>query len=231
MMTNQFKTNVLIAPPDAYAAVFFCPGQAQYSRLKDCMQTDKPISASTYKRSGAEVEIDTGWLQPHVVRCGEGAKGPVVMSYQQPARRQILVHLKGTEPTKLTLPLPGLVLAGVGQSYHIFAIREQEFSPKAQLFYAPFPNVGTNARICFGRNKVPQATPQSMDEVWKLIFDSPFNSDQMQNKSLAENEDVRRMLKRVAKDKPESYPLDDLVSYGNYRSTVTDLWESLTQSH
>lgn len=225
---NQSKTNALIAPPGANRAVFFCPGQMYYSRLQDNMQTDKPISASTFKRSGAEVEIDSGWLSPHIVRVGEGPKGSIVLSYKEPARRQILVQIKGTEPTKLTLPLPGLILAGVGPSYHIFAITDKEFSPNSQLYYAPFPNVDSKGRICFGSNKVERTSPQGMDEVWSVFFASPFNSDQMQNKSLAHSADVRLMLKKVAKAKPEAYPLDDLVSYTRYSTTVTDLWKDMT---
>lgn len=226
---SESTNSVLIAPIGAERAIFFCQGQIFYSRLSGNTQTDKPISANTYKRSGAEVEIDTGWLSPHIVRCGEGPKGQIVLSYKEPARRQILVHIKGTEPTKLTLPLPGLILAGVGASYHIFAIREQEFSPNAQLFYAPFPNVDSRGRICFGGNRVEKTSPQGMDEVWRLFFASPFNADQMQNKSLEQNTDVRLMLKKVAREKPETYPLGDLVPFSHYRATVTDLWRDLTR--
>lgn len=226
---NTFKTDVLIAPPGATDAVYFCPGQLYHSSLRNSMQTEKPISANTYKLSGAEVEIDTGWLPPHIVRCGEGPKGAVVMSYQPPARRQILVHLKGTQPTKLTLPLPALVLAGVKSNYFIFATKGDDFSPKAQLFFAPLPNVGANAKICFGANQVPTAGPQTLTEVWQLIFESPFNADQSQNKSLAQSEDVRLMLKKVARDKPDVYPLDDLVQFGSYRQTVAEVWEDLTR--
>lgn len=228
MQTDPLKTKVLVAPPEATAAVFFCPGQLYFAQLRDSMQSIKPISANTFKLAGSEVEIDTGWLPPHVVRCGEGPRGAVVMSYMRPERREILVHFKGTEPTKLQLPLPGLILAGCGQSYRVFALREPDFRPSAKLFHAPLPNIDANGKLCFGRNKVPQASPQTMGEVWQLFFDSPFNADQMQNKSAANMEDVRKSLRRVAREKPDSYPLDDLVPYGIYGSTVEDFWKTIT---
>ena len=143
-------------------------------------------------------DIDTGWLSPGVVRCAETMKGTMALSYRPPARATILLDGRRGKTQELVLPLPGLVMIGLESKYYLWAVKGTDFHPAAPLFNAPLPNINTDASICFGSNKLPRATGQSMAKVWELFWASPFSDHAVQGKSLANLKDIRPAIRALA---------------------------------
>ncbi len=110
----------------------------------------------------------------------------------------------------ITVPLPGLVFAGVHTTYYVWALQEDGFVSSASLFRAPLPNVSSDGHICFGSNHAPGVTWQTIDVAWRLFIDSPFNADMVGGKSVSFAQDVRHQLLTLAAAKATIYPVDDL---------------------
>ena len=160
--------------------------------------------------------IDSGWLEPGVVRWGVSQKGSWSVQLIHPERERTLLFERTTDgdliPDHLTLRLPPLVMIGINATYHLWALRETEVHARTPLYYAPFPNVYGNAHICFGSNTVAPVEQDGMRQALKLFCEAPFGQTSIQNKSERHPQDVRRMLKEVA-DSGSAYPVEDLIPY------------------
>jgi hypothetical protein len=67
---------------------------------------------------------------------------------------------------------------------------DEASNPNTSLAVAPLPNVGSR-KICFGQNEVPETQPSMLQDVWKLIFDAPFNGDHSTGRCRTVREGVR----------------------------------------
>lgn len=98
-----------------------------------------------------------------------------------------------------------------------------------KLSVAPLPNIGgnSNGKICFGSNEVPEARVETLDEVWKLIFNTPFNRDHSGQKCQSSQADVRHLLFALAKKNAKRFPNSELLEIN---ATVGDLWAQAVKS-
>lgn len=155
---------------------------------------------------------DSGWLPPHILRCGAGGAGPFVVAWIPPGRHLVPLTPPGDGPVQwITVPLPGLVLAGANSAYSLWAVTTPTFDPAAPAFYPPVPNIFDSGGICWGANTPPPATPQNVPAVWELYRTAPFNKNAGANRSQAEPADVRRQLLALAAAEAAVYPPADLV--------------------
>ncbi len=130
--------------------------------------------------------------------------------------RKHRLHLLGEnadEPQVITSPLPALVFAGVHTTYYVWALKSDHCNPSAPLFQVPLPNVYPDGHICFGTNRPPEASAQTLKEAWLLFIKSPFNQDMAAGRSEEYPHDVRRQLLALAKAKASRYPVEDLMPY------------------
>jgi len=172
------------------------------------------------------MEVDTGWVQPGVLRCGFCAQGDWFV-YGVPARKvEIAVQMEGGRDRKLELAIPATLMFGLGAQYFLWAVRAGGVTEHSPLFNAPFPNVHDSGLICWGQNTPPRAHHTRAQEAWELFFASGFNKDLANNKSQKFKDDVRRMLARVARKKLEHYPEEDLIPSGRQRSIRSVLHEA-----
>ena len=192
------RTPRLTPIPGAQAAISIVPGQYYAQYIDGEQEHIKPISPATAHAILRNEDIDTGWLSPGVVRCAETMKGTMALSYRPPARATILLDGRRGKTQELVLPLPGLVMIGLESKYYLWAVKGTDFHPAAPLFNAPLPNINTDASICFGSNKLPRATGQSMAKVWELFWASPFSDHAVQGKSLANLKDIRPAIRALA---------------------------------
>lgn len=80
-------------------------------------------------------------------------------------------------------------------------------SSKTRLAVAPLLNIGgMQGKICFGWNEVPETHPSTLAEVWRLIFETPFNHDNVNDKCVSEPTDVRNLLVSLAQERPKKFP-------------------------
>ncbi|MFL6284460.1 MAG: hypothetical protein ACJ74Q_15050 [Pyrinomonadaceae bacterium] len=226
--TARAKTPRLTPVPGAQAAIVIVPGQYYAQYLDGAAEHIKPISPATAHAILRNEDIDTGWLSPGVVRCAETMKGMMALSYRPPSHAKILLDGRRGKTDELTVPLPGLVMIGLETKYYLWALNTPNFDPGAQLFNTPLPNINSDASICFGANKLPRASGQSMSKVWDLFWASPFSDHSVQGKSLANLNDIRPAIRSLASSRATEYPSADLVRH-NHGTTVTRAWDSLVR--
>lgn len=114
---------------------------------------------------------------------------------------------------QLEVPLPACVFTGCGRSYWIWAVKEAEVTPLSVLYHAPFSNVGGSGGICFGANRLPEASATTILQAFQLFLESPFNGHQASRKSRRHLGDIRYLLRELAETHATEFPLDDLFQF------------------
>ncbi len=174
----------------------------------------KGLSAQTLRAAFVEEPVDSGWLPQGVVRWGSGPAGTFIVKYIPPGKQQLHFSTQNpAEPLIIAPVLPALVFAGVQSTYYVWALPTASYSGQAPLCHAPFPNVYPDGHICFGSNRPPGISWQTVDEAWQLFVASSYNADMVQGKSQTFPDDVRRQLVAVASLEASHYPQDDLKPY------------------
>lgn len=211
-------------PPDADAALYFLPGQYLFETFGETRQGLKALSSVQVTRAFRDLQTDTGWIDRRVLRYREATDGNAILSYLPAGLRTITVAFPGDRIETLTLPLPTLILLGKGKDYYLWATSTSKVTPSSRLAVAPLPNIGSG-KICFGKNEVPETHPSSLQAIWKLIFDAPFNGDHSTGRCQTEN-DVRDLLAKLAADQLKKFPATQLITSS---STIEDAWESIVE--
>ncbi len=114
------------------------------------------------------------------------------------------------EPEAWRIPLPGLVFAGRGYDYSVWAVPERPARRDQQLYMAPCPNVGTDG-VCRGNAPFPQAATTTIYQAVEAFFGSRFNRDLSNQKSRAYPTCILDQWRALHQAGANSYPLDDLV--------------------
>jgi hypothetical protein len=163
-------------------------------------------------------EVDTGWIQQGIIRCGYCAQGDW-FAYAAPSKKvEIKIIMDSGRTRKLEVPVPPTLMLGIGAQYFLWAIPASGLTEYSSLYNAPFPNIHDGGLICWGQNTPPAAHHKNAKTAWDLFFASGFNKDLADNKSMKFKDDVRRMLARVARQKLKSYPEEDLVPSRHQRN-------------
>lgn len=217
--------NRLQVPVDASAALYFLPGQYLFANIKDSSVTLKALSSDQVARAFRRVHTDTGWLGRRVLRYREAPEGNSIVSYEPAAIRKVIVAFSDKGLVELSVPLPPLILLGKGREYYLWASASSHTSANTNLAVAPLPNIGSG-KICFGKNEVPKTHPSTLSEVWKLIFDTPFNADHTSERCLSEPKDVRELLGKLAAEKAKKFPKSELLVSS---TTIDDAWETIVE--
>ena len=216
-------------PPDASAALYFLPGQYLFKHFDDGKETAKALSSEQVAFAFRDFHTDTGWLDRRVLRYREAPEGNAVLSYEPAGVRGIFVERDNGEVQRLTLALPTLILLGKGKDYFLWATSGRRVTAKTKLAVAPLPNTGAGlqGKICFGKNEVPESKAETLHSVWNLIFNTPFNRDQANNKCHSEPTDVRKLLFRIAKESSKTFPSAQLLTSS---TTVEDAWSTIVEN-
>lgn len=223
-MDNNPRLN---APPDAAGALYFLPGQFLFVRFEDGREVAKALSSDSIARAFREYRTDTGWVERRILRYREQPEANYLISIEPARVRTIFVETSNGEVREINVPLPTLVLFGKGREFYLWAAKGRIVTPKSRLSLAPLPNLGGDlqGKICFGKNEVPECRAKTIDSVWNLIFDAPFNADHASNKCLSEPKDVRRLLFALAQRKARSFPAKELLET---TTTIEQLWARAT---
>ncbi len=217
--------NIYKVPPDASAALYFLPGQYLFADLKESSVALKALSSDQVARAFRKVHTDTGWLGRRVLRYREAPEGNAIISYEPAAIRKITISFADRGLVGLTVALPPLILLGKGFEYYLWAAASTQVTANTKLAVAPLPNIGSG-KICFGKNEVPETHPSTLGNVWKLIFDAPFNADHSGERCLSEPQDVRELLWKLAADKVKKFPKSELVLSS---TSIDDAWETIVE--
>ena len=193
------------------------PGQYVLHYVDGKEEVFRGTSAARLAQAFGAQSVDSGWLPFGVCRWGRQPAGDWMVRWYPPAR--YLLHMGNpAHPGTFTqeVALPGMVFAGIGSTYYVWAAKELTCGPDTQLFAAPLPNVYQDGRICYGSNTPPAVSADawsSIETAWQLFVATPFIGDLSSGKSRAHPGDVRPSLAHVARSAALQYPLDDLFPY------------------
>lgn len=208
-------------------------GQFLFHYAQDGQEYHKPIGPAALRTVFSGQPVDSGWMPPGVVRWGDGIHGTYVVMWIAPAKHtiQVLMPAAGADKKEsaeeIAVYLPGMVFAGRGTKWYLWATKGREFSPSSEVLEAPLPNVHLGGPICWGDNKVPEANGSTIREAWELFISSPFNDHLAGGRSKAFPNDVRGQLTKLAKAKRE-YPLNDLVKTTRWGSIADAVSGTIT---
>lgn len=82
-------------PPDADAALYFLPGQYLFETFGETRQGLKALSSVQVTRAFRDLQTDTGWIDPRVLRYREATDGNAILSYLPAGLRTITVAFPG----------------------------------------------------------------------------------------------------------------------------------------
>lgn len=189
---------------DAFASLHFLPSGDYLFVDYTGGQRAKFLTVETVAAAFTSLGIDTGWIPAGLVRHGHGPRGPWYV-YSAPAQKVEIV----LQDRRFEVPVPRTVLLHVGRTAWVWALKTSSFDPDALAFAVPLPNVHGDGKVCWGQNTAPDANPSKARAAWQMFFDTPFNLDLENRKSLAHPNDVTVQL--AAQEGKSKYPLADLV--------------------
>lgn len=234
---SQIENQNFFAPPeDAKAVLFFLEGHYQLNYREGYVERTKFLSPAQIGRAFSTRDaFDSGWLETFVLRFAQEKKTHKILSLLPAGRRKIFI----TDPRsrderetddessedsilELEVPLPTLLLLGSGQSYYLWATLDKTVNQKSKICAAPFPNLDSSGGICFGRNTAPECRLDTIEKVWRLILDSPFNNHQAANRCRTHETDAREFLFWLNGKK--TFSKNALIKTEH---TVAELWQSV----
>ncbi len=234
---SQIENQNFFAPPaDAKAALFFLEGHYQLNWRMGSVERTKFLSPAQIGRAFSTRDtFDSGWLETFVLRFAQEKKTHKILSVLPVGRRKIFitdprpVNERETEDEstddsilEIEIPLPTLLLLGSEQSYYLWATLDKTVNQKSKICAAPFPNLDSSGGICFGRNTAPECRLDTIEKVWRLILESPFNNHQAANRCRTHEDDARKLL--LALDGKKTFPKNALIKT---QHTVSELWQSV----
>lgn len=175
---------------------------------------------------------DSGWISNSTIRHGRTVQNSWIVQFYPPARYRIAVAIDSLfqpdgieqDVVELQVPMPGFIFVGVGRNAYLWACTRKTFSPQMPLYQAPLPNVSNEGSLCFGTNTHPDASLETIDEIWQIWWDGIFNAHSVSGKS-KRYRDVRHALWEARTKK--AYPSRDLVKIDKF--TAAQAVEKVTK--
>lgn len=232
---SELKNQNFFAPPiEAKAALFFLEGHYQLNWREGAVERTKFLTPSQIGRAfSTKDNFDSGWLETNVIRFAQEKKTHKILSSLPAGRRKIFItdprpvneradDEAGDSILELEVPLPTLLLIGLGQKYYLWATLDKTVNQKSKICAAPFPNLDESGEICFGKNTKPECRLDTIETVWRLILDSPFNADRAGDRCRTHPDDARKLLFALAGKK--AFPKNALIKTNH---TVGEFWQSV----
>lgn len=240
-MSQNARHDFFRAPAEAKAALFFLEGhyQLNYREGDDGsgVERTKFLSPAQIGRAfSARRTFDSGWISANILRFAEERKTFKILSFlpagprkifitdpRPPGEREIVAAKSAADPIlELEVPLPTLVLLGCGQKYLLWATLDRAINENTKICAAPFPNLDKSGNVCFGGNVAPECRIDTIEAVWRLILNSPFNNHQAANRTELHPDDARKLLFEL--DGKSEFPADALIKTEH---TVKGFWQSV----
>jgi hypothetical protein len=110
---------------------------------------------------------------------------------------------------EVAVPFPSLLFLAIGDNAYLWAMKRRSFDPQSKLYHVPLPNVDSQGLLCFGANSKPEASVETVRQIWETWWSGIFNRDNVSGKSKAHPIDIREHL--WAQRDQKGYPSKDLV--------------------
>ncbi len=155
----------------------------------------------------SKINLNSGLLPRNCLAWGKKEGQDGLSIYVPP--KVWFVSIRG-EPQAWRVPLPGLILAGRGYNYKLWAVADRPTTCEDQLYMAPCPNVSPEG-VCQGNAPFPQVSPATIWQGVEAFFSSRFNRDLSNQKSRKYPDCVLDQWRDLHQAGAETYPLADLV--------------------
>lgn len=161
----------------------------------------KLVSPQALRAAIGGIPIDSGYLPERVLRLGISPKGlQWMLVYRLPHVYRLSIERKEQERISIELGLPGCLFFGLGDTYFLWAIKDNPKAGETALYRFPLPNIGEDGRMCFGTNQPPRVSWPWILPAFSLFFDSPFNGHWAWGKSRLYPGDIRERLLALASE-------------------------------
>lgn len=202
--TDPFENSPIIS-----AALYFMASGDYLFRWKDGTRINqKCLAAPDVTAAFSGTEVDSGWMPAGILRHGYGARGPWAALEIPPTRQQITMIQPDGKEKMISVVFPRLLMIGLDKTYYLTAL-DSPFKPNGKVYMAPFTNIYSDHRICWGSNMPMTAGAETMQKAWRLFIELPFNGDLANGKSVAHTHDIRTAWRKYSK--AEEWPVNDLV--------------------
>jgi hypothetical protein len=176
---------------------------------------EKLLSAAAVREAFTKITVSSGWIPPEIRNWGTGRSGDWAVMYMEPQRHTLEMVSDAPEAkggvVRISVPLPGLVMFGIGNKYFLWAVKTEELDPYREIYHAPLPNVEPSGLICFGTHQPPRCSATAIKQAWRIFITTPFNNHRCDGKSKRSTDDVRVVLRDMARAaEPAHYPVQDL---------------------
>ncbi len=207
MTKSQQQTTYL--GPEAVASISFLRSE----ELMFTWREEDKIQSKLISHEAAVLAFNTThtedsvWLPENVLRTGRNVRGAWAVYVTRPQMVQIVTD----QDEKLNIPIPATLFLGWGPRYYLWALPNKKFSPGLPVFRAPFPNIYSNGRICWGNHKVPKATAASIGRAWEMFFGTGFNDHISNNKCKSFSGTVLELLRQLSAKNTTVFPQRELI--------------------
>jgi len=219
METNfDLSTRVIMPieqPPfPVRSALYFLEGEylLRYPNPNGPGAVSKFITAADVSAAFTHTEQDSGYVPAGVVRWGRCVRGRFFVYSTPPQKVTIQVKTES-----LTVPIPRLVLLAIENTHYLWALKGQHFNKNDVAYHAPFPNIYSDGKVCWGTNVPPVSEAEQARRAWDTFIQSGFNNDLANGKSREYHQDILVMLRDLHQRKVSKYPVADLVPADNNR--------------
>lgn len=208
-------------PLPGVALISTAPPRAQITIYEDAMVLTRrdskgiwrsyPISPEALVQALGKLPVSAGLLPANTVGAGV-LEGAPFYAQHVPAQVTHIQIDEGGKIVRYAVPLPPLIWAGWRTDYRVYALATTAaLSASTRLYHTPLPNVFTSASICWGNAHTVPAKPDTLAPMLRLFLEeSAFNNHVSQGKSKAHPNSVLPLLRQLATDNAEAYPLTDL---------------------
>lgn len=155
----------------------------------------------------AGLNFNTGLLPENTLFWHRKDGQPGLGVYLPPHHRLVSIR---AEARAWRIPLPGLVFAGRGYHYQIWAAPERPTRLDQPLYLAPLPNVSPEG-VCLGNAPFPQAEPATIYQAVDTFFNSRFNHDLSNGKSRQFPDRIIDHWRVLHESQADTYPVEDLI--------------------
>jgi hypothetical protein len=138
--------------------------------------TSKFVTSDDVVAAFAKSKPDSGWLPEGILRHGYCTKGPFFVYLRQP---EVVNIYRNKDNFKI--PLPHMIVIGVGKAYRILPVKN--INKNWVICERFLPNTYKDGNICWGNMTAVEAFPTNAEKIWKLYIASEFNNDLMDQES------------------------------------------------
>ena len=152
--------------------------------------------------------FSSGLLPDNALWWNQGETGQVVALWRPPQVWPVALQQEAFQPpTRLRLPMPGLVfVCSPGRAPWVYAALERPSSPEQQLYRAPAFNVFRDGRVCPGSHRFPEEVGRIPESFFQSFFSL---TGDMKGRSKRHPDDLQALWEEL--DGQADYPVDDLV--------------------